>query len=159
MAFFDQLSKTINSVSQNVSQQTKNITDISRYNSSIAEKERKIEDLYLKMGEKYYLAHKDSNDDETGFVAEINSLFTEIKNDKSAIERIKGVITCPSCGNDNPKDSTFCSKCGTRLVEVPKEPTEEILKNKCPSCGASIEDGNLFCTSCGFKLESVKDVT
>ena len=56
MAFFEQLGKRLADAGQGVAQQTKNLADVTRLNSAISEKERKISQLYLAIGQSYYEA-------------------------------------------------------------------------------------------------------
>jgi uncharacterized membrane protein YvbJ len=58
--------------------------------------------------------------------------------------RIK--MKCNQCGADNPKQSKFCSKCGTSLG-VPL---------KCPQCGSNNPGDSLFCIVCGKRLSGIQ---
>ncbi|MGM9858317.1 MAG: zinc ribbon domain-containing protein [Bacilli bacterium] len=51
------------------------------------------------------------------------------------------VNICEKCGQPNPIDSRFCSKCGAQIVI------------KCPNCGHEMDDGATFCNKCGYKLK------
>ena len=57
MAFFEQLGKRITDAGQGVAQQTKNFADITRLNSAVSDKERKIAQLYQSIGQSYYERH------------------------------------------------------------------------------------------------------
>ena len=48
---------------------------------------------------------------------------------------------CTKCGTENPKDSSFCNKCGKNLND-----------SKCPKCGYESPIGASFCNKCGKKL-------
>jgi class 3 adenylate cyclase/tetratricopeptide (TPR) repeat protein len=50
------------------------------------------------------------------------------------------VITCPSCGAENPADKRFCGDCGSALAIV------------CATCGAESAPGKKFCGECGAQL-------
>ncbi|HZD82259.1 MAG TPA: zinc ribbon domain-containing protein [Nitrososphaeraceae archaeon] len=51
-------------------------------------------------------------------------------------------IICSQCGNNNPVDSKFCNKCGSRLASP-----------SCSNCGKSDNPQlALFCNQCGSKL-------
>ncbi|MCH7998824.1 MAG: zinc ribbon domain-containing protein, partial [Chloroflexi bacterium] len=48
-------------------------------------------------------------------------------------------MRCPSCGQDNPEDSTFCGDCGASLA----------AEQSCPTCGKANPSGLKFCRACG----------
>jgi ribosomal protein L40E len=50
------------------------------------------------------------------------------------------VITCSSCGAENPSGQKFCGECGTALAAT------------CSSCGAANPPGQKFCGECGTVL-------
>jgi adenylate cyclase len=50
------------------------------------------------------------------------------------------VLTCASCGAENPAGARFCSDCGAPLHET------------CPGCGAEQPATAAFCSSCGIAL-------
>lgn len=52
------------------------------------------------------------------------------------------MITCGSCGTENPAAHSFCSNCGNALGKV------------CANCGASNAGENRFCFNCGTGLAS-----
>jgi len=56
------------------------------------------------------------------------------------------VITCSSCGAENPDTFKFCSACGTELKKV------EVLIKNCPRCNSVFETANDFCSNCGTRL-------
>ena len=51
-------------------------------------------------------------------------------------------MRCVNCGEENPKDATYCDSCGTRLTLV------------CPSCNKELRQGARFCGSCGSAMDS-----
>ena len=55
---------------------------------------------------------------------------------------------CKTCGNSNPVESRFCSKCGDKLlIELP-----QIMM--CQKCNASNDSMSKYCIECGTSLES-----
>ena len=54
MSFFDQIGKRITDAGQGVAQQTKNFADVTRLNSAISDKEKRISQLYQSIGKTYY---------------------------------------------------------------------------------------------------------
>ncbi|MGM9641522.1 MAG: zinc ribbon domain-containing protein [Faecousia sp.] len=61
--------------------------------------------------------------------------------------------TC-SCGAKVPENSTFCLRCGKKLIdETPLPPTEPADGPRCPNCGTPIEnESQRFCIGCGAVL-------
>ena len=101
MAFFEQLAKRLTDAGQNVAQQTKNLADVTQLNSAISDKEKKISQLYLNIGQLYYEEHKgDSTAEHQEIIGEINALYAEIAQNREKIKQIKGVVMCPKCGAD-----------------------------------------------------------
>ena len=68
----------------------------------------------------------------------------EIRNTIDEIDDDKKTLVCPKCGSKNDYDSSFCSKCGTKLVEE---------KKICSYCGEENEGDALFCNRCGRMLD------
>jgi len=58
------------------------------------------------------------------------------------------VMICPDCGQKNPEGSSFCLKCGAKLV----------VENTCPKCGDELAEGGDFCPSCGESLSKTTKV-
>lgn len=153
MAFFEQIGKRLVDAGQGVAQQTKNFADVTRLNSEISEKERKITQLYQTIGQTYYQNHSQAPEPEyRQAVEEIRALLTEIAQHQEEIKQIKGIVKCPSCGADVPLQAAFCNSCGARMTPgaPPAPPAEE--GRVCPVCGAAVAEGNQFCTHCGSRL-------
>ena len=117
MAFFEQIGKKLTDAGQGVAQQTKNLADVTRLNVAIAEKERKITQLYSAIGQAYYEKHKDDPDVEIPEIAEVNALVAEIAQSKQEINQIKGVQNCPACGAEIADTAAFCTSCGTKVAK------------------------------------------
>ena len=155
MAFFEQLGKRITDAGQNVAHQTKNLADVTQLNGAISEKERKISQIFLSIGQSYYENHKsDEAAEEEEKIGEINALYSEIVENREKIKRIKGVVQCENCGVDVPLNAAFCNVCGTKVVREAATKQSELDGNICPSCHAVVSKNNLFCSSCGAKIEN-----
>lgn len=158
MAFFEQIGKRLTDAGQNVAQQTKDLADVTKLNTAISEKEKRISQLFLLVGQSYYEKHKnDDTAEELEKIAEINALYAEIFTKREKIKEIKGVVKCENCGADVPLNAAFCNACGTKVnrTEPTKKNTEEVCM--CPTCQAVVEKGNLFCNHCGTKIESTNE--
>ena len=157
MAFFEQLGKRITDAGQGVAQQTKNFADVTRLNGAISDKEKKIAQLYEALGRTCYERHRDNPAPEyQELVGEISGLFDEIARHREEIKQIKGIVKCPNCGADVPRQAAFCNACGTKMAPETPPPAPGASPadgaRVCPACGAPCPEGNLFCTKCGTKL-------
>lgn len=120
MGFFDDLGKKISDVSQGAVAKGKELADIAKLNSSIAEEERHIKDAYIEIGKAYFEKH--ANDCDSEFAASITQIETsldKIKDLRAQIVEIKGVTTCSNCGAEVPKNSAFCPACGSKVDPTP----------------------------------------
>ncbi len=55
-------------------------------------------------------------------------------------------IKCPSCGEILPKDSEYCSNCGSKITPPPVETI------KCPFCGEILPKDAGDCPNCGTEI-------
>lgn len=74
---------------------------------------------------------------------------------KRQIQEIKGVKRCTTCGAEIPNNATFCSLCGTAVVQQKAVDAANLIK--CMNCGKLIEKGMKFCTFCGAKVITQQD--
>lgn len=83
MAFFDNLSRWASEMSARAVQKTKDFSEVARLNSMISDEERKIQDIFLNIGQMYVTKHNDDADDEfkpqISAVAEANSRIVSYK--------------------------------------------------------------------------------
>ena len=161
MAFFEQLGKRITDTGQGVVQQTKNFADVTRLNSEISDRERRITQLYQAIGQAYYQQHSSAPAPEyQQEVGEISALLAEIAQRREEIKQIRGIVKCPSCGADVPLQAAFCNACGTKMAQA--APTVEPPAGDaqiCPACGGASPKGNRFCIHCGAKLSETENET
>ena len=67
---------------------------------------------------------------------------------------------CKSCGNSNPVEARFCSKCGDKLlIESPQvkicqkcNTSNDVTSKYCIDCGAALE--NFICSQCNTENPS-----
>ncbi len=149
MAFFEQLGKKISDAGQGISQSTKNMAEISRLNSAIAEDKKHIAGYTAAIGESYYKRHRDDPmNEEPERINNINKLYAEIARYEDRIKELRGIGKCPNCGADVPNGAAFCNACGAR--QQPPRPVQTTVSGiECPNCHSMIAEGNKFCTNCG----------
>ncbi len=156
MAFFEQLGKKISDAGQSATQQAKNFAEVTRLNSAISDKEKRISQIFTEIGQSYYEGHKgDPQAEDIERITEINRLDAEIRQCREEIKQIKGVTKCPNCGADVPLNAAFCNACGTKipLTEPIRDDADTEPTVLCPMCGKSVSASNLFCNHCGAKLD------
>lgn len=151
MAFFDNISKKLSQTGQGMVQKTKEMADVAKLNSNIADEEKKIDNLYYRIGQLYVSLHnEDFESDFWEFIAQLKESQEYIKKFKEEIQKIKGVRRCEICGAEIPTSATFCSSCGTAIIQ--QKAVDAINLFECNKCGRMIEKGMKFCTFCGCKV-------
>ena len=157
MDFLEQLGKRLSDAGQGVAQQTKNLTELTRLNGTISEKDKQLHKAYAAIGQSYYERHKhDLNAEERALIESVSQLLSEIALCREEIKQIKGVTKCQNCGADIPLHAAFCNSCGAKVSpQANDEHASSALKTGiCPNCHAAVPAGNQFCNHCGTKLNS-----
>jgi Double zinc ribbon len=69
------------------------------------------------------------------------------------------MVTCASCGNEEPEGSRFCGNCGAPFAPAEQEPsgiaTGGERMSTCASCGNEEPEGSRFCGNCGAPFSPV----
>lgn len=154
MAFFDNVKSKLTSTSQTAVQKAKDLTELTKLTAQVNDAEKKINDLYYKLGFEIYKAYREEPL-ETGaeHFAQITQLHQQIADYKAQMAALNNTSVCPNCGARVNKDMVFCSGCGSRL-NVAEAPAAAPQTGKvCSKCGAPLADDMLFCMSCGNKVE------
>jgi predicted nucleic acid-binding Zn ribbon protein len=154
MAIFDQMGKKISQMGQGVVKGTKDITDIARYNSMIADEQKLISAAYVHLGEEYYRTYAASaRPPFDALCAAVKASQDKIARYQVEVDKLKGQRRCPACGATVPAGSSFCGNCGAPLNQAaPPEPAPQPDASVCPHCGQEVPAGLTFCTKCGQKL-------
>lgn len=152
MAFFDDIGKKLSQTGQGMVQKTKEMADVAKLNSSIADEEGKINNNYYLIGKLYVSMHTvDCEDDFRGMISDIEASEAKISEYRQQIKAIKGVVRCEKCGAEVANNISFCSACGNPMPQRETCNTEN--KEKCESCGAWVNKGMRFCTVCGKPMK------
>lgn len=153
MAFLEQLGKKLTTAGQEVAQQTKIFTDITRLNGLVADKEKHMAQLFRELGKIYYEQHKDApGAKEAVLVEEIRTISEEIEQYREDIKQIKGVAKCAKCGAELPLDALFCPLCGEKVGADAEKEMQSADTLLCPQCQSPVFKENLFCNVCGAKI-------
>ena len=155
MAFFEDLGKKITQTGQGVVQKTKDTAEVIKLNGMISDEERRINALYVQIGQKYVELHATACEPAmAGFVREIKEAQARIAEHSEQVKRLKGIARCPHCGGDVPYGAPFCSSCGGRMETMSQQSTGvDPSVRRCSSCGMPLADGCAFCTHCGTRVE------
>ena len=130
MAIFNKLGKKINGLAKNAVQKSSEVMEITKLNVNINTEEEGLNDLFIKLG-KYcfekYIKGETTDNTVAEICKEIKIHQENINYFKEKVNEIKNVITCASCGKENPKTNEMCGKCGKPLVG--KDEIIEVVKN------------------------------
>lgn len=122
--FFEKIGKTLTETGKAVTEKTKVVGESAKLNSKIIAKEAAVRSLYSEIGEYYYNKCKDAPDEEIAeAVNELTDTLNSITDMKTQLLSIKGAVKCTECGAECPIETSFCGKCGAKLVKP--EPTVE----------------------------------
>lgn len=150
MAFLDEIGKKISQTGQDMVQKTKDTAETMKLSSAISDEEKRIQNLYLEIGQRYFELHADSYEAELEeLVLSIKEANTKIDSYNEQIKRLKGIVRCPNCGGEVAYGAPFCSTCGSKMMDV-VAPVESTVR-RCKNCGLPLADGAGFCTNCGTK--------
>ncbi len=115
---FRNLGSILKSGGQTVSSGAKNMKEVIVRNGQIQEASKNINALYLEIGKQYFIKHA------SDMGAEFGALMRQIMKEQEKIDRlneeikqIRGVVKCPSCGEDNSLDALFCCNCGNPIKQ------------------------------------------
>lgn len=157
MSLFDSVMEKVSRAATQVSGKTREGVEITKLAAESRGVEADIRELYMRLGRTYY----ESEGRDAAACAELcrriedkQALLQDIENRKL---QIRNQIRCPGCGMVVAEDARFCSACGMRLPDAPKEPVEApVLPDVayCPTCGAMRRNEDRFCEICGHDFEA-----
>lgn len=127
--FFDDLGRKISQAGQSAVQKTKEMTDIVKLNSSIADEEKKIRNSYAEIGKLYVSLHGEEHEpDFDELMADVHEAEEKINDYRKQIGNIKGIVKCEKCGADVPANSSYCNSCGAAMpvTETPEASAQEV---------------------------------
>ena len=159
----DEFGKKMEAFGQNIWQKAQRTIDIVNINNDIGVKERRLTELYAKIGEAYCKAHlADAQTEFPEFCEDAFALTREIASLKASVMRIKGYCECPACHAMVDADAAYCPNCGTAMPEPEPEPVpepehepeaESENDTRCKQCDAEMDEDDHFCHNCGAKRE------
>lgn len=145
MAFFDRFTHAVNGNGQNAFW---GMSEGAKVNNRITETQNALRQCYQELGECYYATFRQEEREELRpFVQQITDLLQQLEQLKEEQRSLRGLVACPNCGEDIPKNSVFCPNCGGRAI------TQDV--SRCKNCGAVAPAGAAFCTICGGQMEFI----
>jgi len=151
MGFLDNMTKTISDAGQGAIKKGKEMADVAKFNSLIADEEKKVTGIYEQIGRRYVEVCGDSPVEAVAALLDaLKASNAKIEEYRNSLLELKGVSNCPNCGAEVPNNSLFCAVCGNKMAEPANEAAEgaeDVLH--CVACGAVIAQGSRFCTTCG----------
>lgn len=98
-------------------------------NNLINGEQEKINELYTKLGERYYALYADKNDEDlANIIGEIKACEDRIADHKAQALKAAGLMLCPSCGEEIMDRSMFCNFCGTRIKDATAQKEETAVE-------------------------------
>ena len=116
MSFWDQLGDKISSGAASVSESAKRMAETVKLNNQIDKLLSEINAKYADMGrivKREYMDTVDIHELKT-IALEIDKMSEEVSEKRKAVNKLKGVRTCPNCGVQTVSNDTFCPSCGTK---------------------------------------------
>lgn len=177
-SFLDKIASTVNDFGNKVVEKTSSSTENIRLTNSVKDEERQIASAYQEIGKKYRELYGNNPAPEfAALLEDINKREMLIAEYRKKIQKNRGRINCPNCGNEIEATALFCVKCGTKNTvaeEIAREKAEAEAKaaaakaeaaakaaaeaaptqKTCVKCGTTIAANNLFCTECGARQDA-----
>jgi len=177
----DSLLKFTRGVSKTSGELVKN----TKLSFALSSEEEKLRQVYLDIGKKVHEIYQYGGslgkffDEKYTEIQQIESAIAELRHQ---IDTIKGVKSCPECGDGIQRGASFCPKCGYQVHDsksgrkekplptveqptveqpikeqpIPEQPLEEQppMKNSiaCRHCSSENEPSSRFCLTCGRML-------
>lgn len=132
--------------------------ELEKWNISISEEEKKINDIYSHLGQQYFTLYGANPAPELSeYVKTIQTAQNNIDTYKKMIDDYNSVKRCVNCGAEVPDNALFCMFCATP-VSNDTDVTAGLDKSTvvCPTCGETMSKDMNFCTKCGNKISEIK---
>ena len=101
MAFLDDIDKKLTNLGQGAIQKTREMTDSAKLSGALKNLEGQKKDVLADLGAISYRKLKESGEEagpeESGIIARLDELETQIADLRGQIQRVKGVIFCLNC--------------------------------------------------------------
>lgn len=106
------------SIGKQMFEKTNGFMSLAKIKFAISEEKSKIKDIYTEIGKSVYDNYTKGDyveEDIREFCEKIDKHSEELMTLQKRAEEMGNGTKCPTCGENNKKDSAFCSKCGTPM--------------------------------------------
>lgn len=182
---FDKVKQSLDTGLTTVSAKSKETVEVVKLRGQIKDLQLNRREALEGLGTMVYAMYSNGNflqdriDDKCKAIDAIDQEITAKENEiaaiqartQSAIEATKSDMACPNCNTLIPKDSKFCTKCGSKIEAGPhcqcgkllapdakfctncgrKLESQTSTKLECSQCGKTLDQGSKFCVYCGTK--------
>ena len=110
--------KEAEKITTNVVEKTGNMVSKTKINYAISSNNGKIKDLLAEIGQVVYDEYKNGSEFPEAIaekLALIDNIYDEIDGLKAKIADVDNSVVCPNCKSFNRPDSSYCTKCGTKI--------------------------------------------
>jgi len=118
MGFFDELSDSIVSTTQDLGKMAQNAGNMTKIQYDMKVKQLEVNKLYEKLGRKYYEEHKDEDSEDLQEIKELELKLQELNDE---LMQKKGGKACPKCGALVKTGAMYCSSCGEKVNDMFEE--------------------------------------
>lgn len=146
MSTLENLGASISEGAKVVANKTRKVSGIASLKAQKSGAKTELSKLYKALGEAYYNDHAD----ETVAYADIKDDIADVLKKIDKIDRkladARGNVKCDACGEYVDNSSSFCPKCGAKIVALVEEEAEECedgqesLKDKLGAAGNKVKE-------------------
>ena len=124
MSFLDDLKKNVTDLSESVAKKSSEIIETQKLKMQRSSLESDLRDSYVALGrlyEKRLAGSAREGSEEAVLLKKLTSVRASMAKIEDALLKLKGVVTCPGCGQSVSKTFEFCPKCGARMTQPASE--------------------------------------
>ena len=127
---FEQITQMFSQLGESFGPKIQKFMDTSAANGKVSDAKKDLEQNYANLGKSTYEKYqkKPLKGLEDQFEA-IRASLASVEDASKQLQVVKGVRTCPECGQEAPKDAVFCPACGEKLPEESTDAPEKKSDN------------------------------
>ena len=137
--FLKNLKQVFAETAEVVTKKTEDVVEVQKLRSKIYNAKKNVEVDYKKLGTimyQRYLAGEAMDEEVVNICVAIADMLNEVEKYKEELAEKKGLNLCDACEATNPKDATFCMKCGNKITAKKAEEgvVETVCEETCDGC-------------------------
>ena len=120
MGLFEDVVVNAKSAVDIVGKKAGKIVDVSKLKINAADLNNEIAKRYESLGRMIYEQKKTDNDSSeliSDCIAAIDDLYEQLDAVNEQMVTMRAKFICKNCGQENPQNATYCSKCGQKMPE------------------------------------------